>query len=122
MTTSTPPYPTVSDINNVKALCYSSPAYTPWSRSDGVNVVQTICGRGNTLTPGQVNGYAEAYQNANGVSVVAAVSWAENQAGCQPKKDYPLSPHACVAAFDIIGGQCKTLTCQYFLSIPRELH
>lgn len=120
-TNTTPPYPTVSDLPSVKALCYSSPAYAPWSRSDGVNVVQTICRRGNTLTPGQVNGYTETYQNANGVSAVAAVSWAENQAGCQPKKDYPLSPDLCITAFDIIGVQCKTLACQYFLSILRKV-
>lgn len=102
------------------ALCYSSPAYAPWSHSDGSNVVQSLCGRGNTLTPGQVNGFDDTYQNANGVTVSAAVSWAKDQAGCQPKKDYPLSPEACTASFDIIGSQCKTLPCQC-LSILREV-
>ena len=107
-----PPYPTISaDIaGNPPSLCNNDNeilgVFVTFTVDQAREVANSICDRGNTLTPDQAVGYTEATKLPNGRDLVAHVAWAKNQDGCQPKKDYPLSGDACFALFVYIYDNC----------------
>lgn len=99
-----PPFPTFLPPDGTP-YCFRSHnennRYQPFTDDAGNDVINRLCDVADSLSPD--NTFGHAFQGAGGL--IASVTWAKNQDGCQPKADNPLGDY-CRDTFRWMISEC----------------